>query len=210
MRFYSIKYFAEATGLKKPTVRKHIRLKKIEAKKDTKDCYLIPESELNRFLEEKEKFDKGKYLTADCLEKKDLPRKILFDGSVETETLLFQTCASWEEVKGWMKRNPSNCILRFERHGKTLQILNKKGIHCEPSTIICAICKRYYDNSHTQCEIFFDTYFWHYPTDRSAELLKMEISYLSRVVVVGIGVESKELLKALAQVFNNKFGLERA
>ena len=171
---------------------------------------MIPEEEFSRLKKEKEKFNKGKYLTADCLEKKDLPRKILFDGSVETEILLFQTCASWEEVKGWMKRNPSNCILRFERHGKTLQILNKKGIHCEPSTIICAICKRYYDNSHTQCEIFFDTYFWHYPTDRSAELLKMEISYLSRVVVVGIGVESKELLKALAQVFNNKFGLERA
>ena len=47
---------------------------------------MIPESGVSiRLKEEKEKFKKGKYLTADCLEKKDLPRKILFDGSVETE-----------------------------------------------------------------------------------------------------------------------------
>jgi hypothetical protein len=37
----------------------------------------------------------------------------------------------------------------------------------------------------------------------------MEISYLSRIGIVGIGVESKELLKALAQAFNSKFDLER-
>jgi len=195
--------------MKLNTVQKLIRKNKIKAHKNAQGVFMIPEKEFLRLKKEKEKFKKGKYLTADCLEKKDLPRKILFDGSVETEILLFQTCASWEEVKGWMKRNPSNCILRFERHMKTLQVLNKKGIHCEPSTIICSICKRYYDNSHTQCEIFFDTYFWHYPTDKSAELLKMEICYLSRLVIVGIGVESKELLKALALVFNNKFGLER-
>ena len=210
MKLFTTRKLAEHLEMKQNSIQKLIRKNKIKAHKNSQGILMIPEEEFSRLKKEKEKFDKGKYLTADCLEKKDLPRNILFDGSVETETLLFQTCASWEEVKGWMKRNPSNCILRFERHGKTLQVLNKKGIHCEPSTIICEICKRYYDNSHTQCEIFFDTYFWHYPADKSAELLKMEIYYLSRIVIVGIGVESKELLKALAQIFNNKFGLEQS
>lgn len=195
--------------MKQNSIQKLIRKKKIVARKNAQGILMIPEEEFSRLKKEKKKFDKGKYLTADCLEKKDLPRKILFDGSLETETLLFQTCASWEEVKGWMKRNPSTAILRFERHAKTFQVLNKKGIHCEPSTSICEICKKYYGNSHTQCEIFFDTYFWHYPTDKSAELLKMEIGYLSRITIVGIGVESKELLKELAQVFNDKFSLEQ-
>jgi len=168
LKLFTTRKLAEHLEMKLNTIQKLIRKNKIRAHKNPQGILMIPEEEFLRLKKEKEKFDKGKYLTADCLEKKDLPRNILFDGSVETETLLFQTCASWEEVKGWMKRNPSNCILRFERHGKTLQVLNKKGIHCEPSTIICAICKKYYDNSHTQCEIFFDTYFWHYPTDKSA------------------------------------------
>lgn len=208
MDFLFVKEASKMTKIREGTIRKYISRGKIMSEKDSDGRNKIPKSEIMRLKKEKEKVDSGNYLSADCLERKGLPRKILFDGSLETEILLNQVYASWEEVKGWMKRNPSNDSATSERHEKTVQVLNKKGIHCAPSTMICEICKKYYDHSHTQCEIYFDDHLWHYPVDKCHELLKMGIPYLKRVHIIGIGEESKDLLKELTQAFNNRFGLE--
>ena len=208
MEFFFTKEASEVTKIKEGTIRQYISRGKIISEKDSDGRNKIPKSEVMRLKKEKEKIDSGKYLSADDLERKGLPRKIMFDGSLETVILLNNIYASWEEVKGWMLRNPSNDSAISERHEKTVQVLNKKGIHCAPSTMICEICKKYYDRSHTQCEIYFDGHLWHYPVDQCRELLKMGITYLKRIIIIGIGEESRELLKELSQAFNNRFGLE--
>ena len=194
--------------MKQDTIQKLIRKHKILAEKSDKSLFLIPESEFMRLKKEKEKIDSGKYACAKCLDKKGIPRKILFDGSIETEELLHQPYALWDEIKYWMDRTPANTVLASdERHEKTVQVLNKKGIHCAPAMIIHEICKRHYDRSHTQCGICFNGLLWHYPVDNSHDLYKMEVYYLKRIRLIGIGPTSKSLLKDLAQAFNNRFGL---
>lgn len=195
--------------MKQDTIQKLIRKKKILAEKSDSGIFLIPESEFTRLKKEKEKIDSGKYVCAKDLDKMGLPRHILFDGSVETEILLHQPYALWDEVKSWMDTtSPKGSLASDERHGKTVQVFNKKGIHCAPATIIYGICKRHYDRSHTQCEICFDGILWHYPVDNSHDLYKLEVYYLKRVRLIGIGPTSKTLLKELAQAFKNRFGLE--
>lgn len=208
MDFLYVKEASKITNIKEGTIRQYISRGKIISQKDSDGRNQIPEFEIMKLKKEKEKIDSGKYLSADSLDKKGLPRGILFDGTLETEVLLNQTYASWDEVKSWMRRNPSHVSLEFERHEKTVQVLNKSGIHCAPSTIICEICKKYYDRSHTQCGIYFEGLFWHYPTDKSIELLNMKICYLKRVLLIGTGKSSKTLLEDLSRAFNNRFGLE--
>jgi len=143
------------------------------------------------------------------LDKKGIPRRILFDGSVETEILLHQPYALWDEIKSWMRRNQSHASLSSdEKHEKTVQVLNKEGIHCDPSMIICEICHNHYAWSHTKCEICFEGLSWHYPTNTSTDLTSMEIGYLKRIRMIGTGASSNPLLKDLAKAFKNRFGLE--
>ena len=208
MGFLCIKETSKITGIREGTIRQYIHRGKIESGKDSDERTGISDFDVMRLKKEKEKIDSGKYACAKCLDKKGIPRKILFDGSVETEELLHQPYALWDEIKSWMDRTPANTVLASdERHEKTVQVLNKKGIHCAPAMIIYEICKRHYDRSHTQCEICFNGLLWHYPVDNSHDLYKMEIYYLKRIRLIGIGPTSKSLLKDLAQAFNNRFGL---
>jgi len=209
MIFLSVKEASKITGIREGTIRQYIHRGKIASEKASNGRNKIPEFDVMRLKKEKAKIDSGKYLSAESLDKKGIPRRILFDGSVETEVLLNQTYVSWDEVKAWMQRTPSNISLASnERHEKTVQVLNKRGIHCAPATKICEICKNHYDHSNTQCEICFEGLCWHYPTNKANDLLSMKICYLKRVLLIGIGKNSKTLLKDLAQAFNNRFGLE--
>ena len=209
MDFLCIKEASKITGLREGTIRQYIHRGKVESEKDSDERTKIADFEVMRLKKEKDKIDSGSYVCAKCLDKKSIPRRILFDGSVETEILLNQPYALWDEVKDWLRRTPSNVSLASdERHEKTVQVLNKKGIHCAPATIICEICKGHYDRSHTQCEIHFGGLCWHYPVDQTHELYKMEIYYLKRVRLIGIGETSKKLLEDLARAFNNRFWLE--
>ena len=99
MMFFTVKEVAEVTGLAEDTIRKHIRNHKLQASTDTNGCYLIPESELKRYLEEKKKIDSGEYFNADYLDAIQVRRTILYNGSVEVEILLGQHYVKWDNLK---------------------------------------------------------------------------------------------------------------
>lgn len=205
MKFFTTRELSTALKFKRNTVQKLVQKGKIKAEKSVDGLLLIPQSEFVRLKEEKAKIKSGKYLSSDCLHKKGIRRSILFDGSVEVEILCNQTYTTWDEVKRWLKSNPSHTNLKFDRHRKTLTVLNRKGIHCQPATLICEICKKYFLKSHTQCEILFKNFHWIFPVDGASELLQMQIFYKNKLMVIATGEDSKNLLLDLVEAFHRNF-----
>jgi len=210
MRLFTVKEMAELTGLTEATIRKHIRSDKLKAEIDPNGCYLIPEFEVKRYLEEKKKIDSGDYFNADYLDAILIRRTILYDGSVEVEMLLGQLYVKWDNLKKWMlSQNQDNFPCAENKMAiANIEILNKRGIHFRPSAIACKTCQRYLC-AGTFCGIIHGNDVWVYPINGSNELLKMEIEFHEMVTILCIGVLCENLLSEVEKAINTEFSMNR-
>ena len=174
MMFFTVKEVSEVTGLTEDTIRKHIRNRKLEADIDTNGCYLIPEFEVKRYLEEKKKVDSGEYFNLDDVNAFQIRKTILYDGSVEIEMLLGQHYVKWDNLKKWILSQDQDNFPCMENKisTTTMEVINKRGVHFRPSALVCKTCKRYLC-AGTLCEILHEDDIWVYPVHGIYNLLKM-------------------------------------
>ena len=196
---------SEITGLKEDTLRKHIRSNKLKAEKDINDCYLIPESEVNRYLEEKEKLDGDDYFNVKDLKALRIPPTILYDGSLETELLCGSTAVSIDKIKKWIKTKTKLRSMVNQKVFTTVQIINLNGICFKLSGRICKICKKYLEEHETDCEISYEKECWHYSLHGVEELNNMEICCRKTIKIICTGSFSSELNAELCKLLSKQY-----
>ena len=206
MVFFTVKEVAEVTGLTENVVRKHIRNQKLKAYLDSSSCYLIPELEVKRYLEDKKKIDSGEYFNIDDIVAFQIRKAILYDGSVEIEMLLGQHYVKWDNLKKWiMSQNQDNFPCPENKIATTtMEVLNKKGVHFRPSALVCKNCKRYLCTG-TICGILHGNDVWIYPIHGVYNLLKMKIESHGKLTILCMGVLCDHLLHEVEKAINTDF-----
>jgi excisionase family DNA binding protein len=210
MVFFTVKEVAEVTGLTENTVRKHIRNRKLKAYIDSNGCYLIPEFEVKRYLEDKKKINSGEYFNIDDIGAFQIRKAILYDGSVEVEILLGQHYVKWDNLKKWiLSQDQVNSPLTENKLAIIdMEVLNKRGIHFRPSTLVCKACKRYLCTG-TICGILHGNDVWIYPIHGVYNLLKMQIEFHEKLTILCIGVLCDNLLSEVGQSINTEFSMKK-
>lgn len=210
MRLFTVKEMAEVIGLMEDTIRKHIRNHKLKAVIDTNGCYLIPEFEMKRYLEEKKKVDSGQYFNIDDVNAFQIRKAILYDGSVEVEMLLGQHYVKWDNLKKWVmfqNQETPPCI-ENKITIMNMEVLNKRGVHFRPSALVCKTCTRYLC-AGTICGILHEDDIWVYPVHGIKKLLEMEIGFHQKILILCIGVLCENLSTEVEKALHTDFTLNK-